>query len=471
MMWSRARSSNAVLVAGLVLLMVPVVTVQAEGQHGGAIPNSGNDMVVVQGEADNPLGLSAGYGSVVVRESLSFANTDPSLTTNYGIAFISPIFEWDDLYPRVTFYKWDYEVANYTVKLFNLTSGMQHNITGVTNDTLVLHPDDLNPDEPGQPDPKTNTTYDWNALVIDSQGVEIMSFYGGYFTTKHNETTVVDLGPLELPPIGPNTFKASDLQLFEMSMNLVFEPHLNLTQGFYRVYIGDTIFHYGVTFTVVVQYHGELVNDRVVIDKLIFLARPIDIDIYDEKGMEVKVFDSMDGKGSQLSPAHVSEGAGDPTSYHTESTYSVVVQEEGTEGPDWGVIYRYTALFGVIALLVIAVLWSGPRRRDKAGDEEGDDDEDEEGEGDLEEEEVPAKPPKRKRASKKERDVEDRREELEKRKASLLGEIHSVDARHEDGALTNREWKATRAALKARAVDVMKELEALEALEEGADDG
>ena len=59
-MWSRARSSKAVLVTGLVLLLVtvPAASVLAEEQHGGAIPNSGNDMVVVQGEGSHGLGVN-----------------------------------------------------------------------------------------------------------------------------------------------------------------------------------------------------------------------------------------------------------------------------------------------------------------------------------------------------------------------------------------------------------------------------
>jgi hypothetical protein len=459
----------------MLLLTVPAVTAGAQEMHTGAIPNSGNDMYLVQGDAENPLGLSADYGSVVVRETLSFANTDPNLTTDYGIVFISPVFEWDDLYPRVTSFTWDYDVANYTLQLINATDLSVVNFTGLTNDSFVIDPSQLNPDGPDQPDPKVNTTYYWNVSVIDTRGQEIMSLLGGIVTTSHNQGTVFDLGTLELPPLGPSHFKASSLQLIDLTMKLVFEPHPTLTTGFYRVYVSDTMFHYGVSFTVVVQYRGEMRNDKVVIDKLIFQTRPIQIDVYLEDGMEVKVFDTMGGTGTQISPDHLSDGPGDPTSYQVTATHSVVVQEEGADGTDWGMVGRYAALIGVMVLLIVVVMWGGPKGRDDDGEDVDGDEGDyaEEGPEGASEgkdggkgEEAPLKPPEGKGRPRKGTNLERRREELEARKASLIGEIKSVDTRHDDGALPDREWRLTRAALMERAVKVVKQLEELEEREE-----
>ena len=143
MMRFDVRSPRTILVPLMVVLLLAGTSLSTIGQgdHGGAIPNTHNDIYIVEGEAENPRELSAGYGEVVVREAISFTNTNPNLTTNYGIAYISPHFEWDNLYPRVTRYVWDYVVANYTMQLMNETSGYVGNYTGITNDTVqrVFH--------------------------------------------------------------------------------------------------------------------------------------------------------------------------------------------------------------------------------------------------------------------------------------------------------------------------------------------
>ena len=468
-MKARGPIARTTLVAVLALLILCTVAADALGQqqHGGAMPNSGNDMLVVEGDAENPSGIEAGYGFVLARETISFEMTDPEQVTDYGIVYIPPNFAMDSAYPRMSYYKWDYDVANYTVQLTNSTSGYVGNFTNVTGDTFTLTPDDLNPDEPGEPDPRVNSTYDWNVLVIDTRGQAIMNFTGGEVTTNATEPTIIDLAPLELPDLGPGTFEATIEDLVLMTYKLYLEPYTTLTDGFYKMRISGMTFEYGMTISIIVQYRGEIEGDKILFDKLLFLQRPVVMDVYITKGKELIVYDGPEGQGPPLSPTHESTGDGDPTTFETITTFSVKIMEEGTDSTDWGLYMRYAALFGVVLLLLFLVLWRGPRGKDEEEDEDLDG-EDEEAEEAKEEVPpvVPEKPPKRKRPP-KEKSVSKRIEELEERKANLVKEIKGLDARHDDGKIYEKDWKATRAALKARAVEGMMELEELKKQEDG----
>ncbi|MCK4970479.1 MAG: hypothetical protein KAS77_08130, partial [Thermoplasmata archaeon] len=355
--------------------------------------------------------------------------------------------------------------------LTNSTSGYVGNFTNVTGDTFTLMPDDLNPDEPGEPDPRVNSTYDWNVLVIDTRGHPIMNFTGGEVTTNATEPTVIDLAPLELPDLGPGTIEASIEDLVLMTYNLYLDPYTNLTDGFYKMRIRGMTFEYGMTISIIAQYRGEIEGDKIEFDKLLFLQRPVVMDIYITKGKELVVYDGAEGLGPPLSPTHESTGAGDPTTFETITTFSVKIMEEGTDSTDWGLYMRYAALFGVVLLLLFLVLWSGPRRKAEEEDLDGEDDEDDEEEEAEEAKEeappvAPEKPPKRKRPP-KERSVSKRIEELEERKANLVKELKGLDARHDDGKISDKDWKATRAALKTRTVEVMMELAELKKQEDG----
>ncbi len=468
-MKARGPIARTTLVAVLALLILCTVAADALGQqqHGGAMPNSGNDMLVVEGDSENPSDIDAGYGFVLVREEISFEMTDPAQVTDYGIVYIPPDFAMDSAYPRMSYYKWDYDVANYTVQLTNSTSGYVGNFTNVTGDTFTLTPDDLNPDEPGEPDPRVNSTYDWNVLVIDTRGQAIMNFTGGEVTTNATEPTIIDLAPLELPDLGPGTFEATIEDLVLMTYKLYLEPYTTLTDGFYKMRISGMTFEYGMTISIIVQYRGEIEGDKILFDKLLFLQRPVVMDVYITKGKELIVYDGPEGQGPPLSPTHESTGDGDPTTFETITTFSVKIMEEGTDSTDWGLYMRYAALFGVVLLLLFLVLWRGPRGKDEEEDEDLDG-EDEEAEEAKEEVPpvVPEKPPKRKRPP-KEKSVSKRIEELEERKANLVKEIKGLDARHDDGSISDKDWKTTRAALKARAVEVMMELEELKKQEDG----
>jgi len=470
-MKARRTMARTTLVTVLALLIICTVAADALGQeqHGGAMPNSGNDMLVIENDAENPSGIEAGYGFVLVRETISFAMTDPTQVTDYGIIYIPPAFTLDTSYPRMSYYRWDYDVSNYTVQPSNSTSGYVGNFTNVTGDTFTLMPDDLNPDEPGEPDPRVNSTYDWNVLVIDTRGRAILNQTGGEVTTNATEPTVIDLAPLDLPEIGPGTFEASLEDLIQMTYNLVLEPYANLNEGFYKMHITGMTFEYGMTMSILVQYRGEIDGDKILFDKLIYLERTIEMDVHITKGKVLIVYDGPEGQGPSLSPTHESTGTGDPTSFQTSSTLSVKIMEEGSEGTDWNLYMRYGALFGVILLLLFLVLWSGPRRKGEEDEYDEEDEEEEEGdegeEGEEEdEEEAPQvaseKPPKRKRPPKK-GSPSKRIEELEERRANLVKELKSLDARHDDGKISDKDWKTTRAALKARTVEVMKELEEL----------
>ena len=58
-------------------------------------------------------------------------------------------------------------------------------------------------------------------------------------------------------------------------------------------------------------------------------------------------------------------------------------------------------------------------------------------------------------------DVDVERQELEAEKARLLQEIHELDLDHATGKLSEEDYRAIEARLKARAVDVMQHLDAL----------
>jgi hypothetical protein len=53
-------------------------------------------------------------------------------------------------------------------------------------------------------------------------------------------------------------------------------------------------------------------------------------------------------------------------------------------------------------------------------------------------------------------------QELETEKGRLLGEIHDLQLDYETGKLSEEDYRALEARLKARAVDVMREIEARE---------
>jgi hypothetical protein len=463
-----ARTTLVVLLALLILFTMAADALGQE-QHGGAMPNSGNDMLVIEGDAENPSDIEAGYGFVLVRETISFEMTDPEQVTDYGIVYIPPAFTMDSAYPRMESYTWDYDVANYTVQLTNFTRGWVGNYTNITGDTFVLMPEDLNPNEPGEPDPRVNSAYYWNVLVIDTRGRAIMNFTGGGVMTNATEPTVIDLAPLDLPDIGPGSFEASIADLITMTYSLQLEPYTSLTEGFYKMRITGMTFEYGMKMSILVQYRGEIDGDKILFDKLLFLERPVDMDVYITKGKELIVYDGPEGNGPPLSPVHESTGAGDPYTYQTHTTLSVKIMEKGTESTDWNLYLRYAALFGVVLLLLFLVLWSGPRRKDEVEeygeeDEEGDDEAEDETDDEVPPV-VPEKPPKKKRPPKKKSDSK-RIEEIEERKANLVKELKGLDARHEDGKISDKDWKATRAALKARTIEVMAELDELKKKED-----
>jgi type II secretory pathway component PulM len=59
-------------------------------------------------------------------------------------------------------------------------------------------------------------------------------------------------------------------------------------------------------------------------------------------------------------------------------------------------------------------------------------------------------------------DVDVERQELEAEKGRLLQEIHELELDHATGKLSEEDYRAIEARLKARAVDVMRRLDALQ---------
>lgn len=453
---------RATVTAMMALLLCTVSGAALAQEHGGALPNTGNAMTIVEGDAGNPLGLKAGYGFVLVREEIFFANTDPNLTTDYGIVYIPPTFAMVSTYPRVTGFTWHYEVANYTVRLYNATRGYVCNFTGITGDTFQLLPGDLDPEGPTASDPMVNATYWWFALVVDTRGAEIINVTGGVVTTNASEPTVFDLGALDLPPLGFNEHVADISELVQLTIRLDLQQHPLLNDGFYKMFITGMPYQFGMSLILEVRYRAERGDPGIDWDKLIFTTRPVDIDVYLTEEMEVRVFEGAEGAGPQLSPETASTGPGSPTVFHVDKSFHVVIEEEGTGEVDWAMYGRYSALAGLILVLLFIILWSGPRK--KEGDEVPEDAEEEDAGEAGEEAEEPDAPSlqRAKGGGKRKGKAVSKREQLEARKEALLGEIKGTDERHEAGKLTDREWKATRAALKDEAVEIMKELDALE---------
>lgn len=432
-------SAMLALVTVLALAVSAAPVAAQEPAHGGSMSNTHNDLYVVQGESQNPDGLDAGYGNVLVRETISFANDDPAKVPGYGIVYITPEASIQPTYPRVTAYTWDYTVANYTLELFNETTGYTGNWTGIVGEGFQLLPgDDLNPDEAGQPHPRVNATYLWAVKVVSTENREIFFHEGGQVTTGVFNATVFDFSGLGLPALGEHDHEADVDELVQLTLRLLLEDHPSLKEGFYRLWVNGMVFEYGMSITVEVRYLLTMEAERAVIDKLVFNPRTIHVDVYHPGGMEALMYMDVGGKGPKVPPNQGSSGAGVPTTFTTSDTFSLVIQEEGVDSTDWGLIGRYALLGVLIAVLLFLVLWSGPRKR---GEEE-------DGEGTDEEEEDP--------------EIAQARKELEQRKAAILQQIKDLDRRHDDGELGEGVWKRRRKSLKARAVEVMRQVEDLE---------
>ena len=258
------RFVGLTIVAALVLVSFASAPSVAQ-QHGGAITNTHNDLFVVEGDADNPYGLATGDDSVVTREVVSFANDDPNKTTNYGVIYITPNSRFEDGPPRVINYTWDFNVANYTMQLSNVTAGFTGNITGVTEVVHTIDPQDLGPDDPEASHPKANATYQLKVLVVDTRGETIMTYDGGEVTTRVDEPTVIDMSGLDLPTVGQNRYVADDNDLAGMTDQLVLEELPDFAEGWYRIRISGMAFEYGVRLTIEARYTVTMEDRRVVI--------------------------------------------------------------------------------------------------------------------------------------------------------------------------------------------------------------
>ena len=165
------RVTTKVAAAVVTALLSMAGTALGQAPHGGAITNTHNDLVVVQGDAENPEDLEARYGSAEIRETISFANEDPNRTTDYGIVYITPHATIDGDTFRVLSFTWEYVVANYTIMLYNLTDDWWGNLTGYTSDVVTIQPEELGPDEPGAFHPRANASYFWWAKVQPSMDI------------------------------------------------------------------------------------------------------------------------------------------------------------------------------------------------------------------------------------------------------------------------------------------------------------
>jgi hypothetical protein len=370
-----------------------------------------------------------------VKELVSFTNDDPLKVPDYGIVYVDPTFEPDPNTPIVIAFTHEYTIANYTLQLVNMTDGWVGNLTGYTTTSATLRPGlDLGPEGPEEPHPKVNATYLWQVHSVSEQNRTILSEFGGEVTTEVFNDTVLDWSDLDVPGIGPHTYEADSSDLAYMTLISVMEPHPSLSAGWYRFRIQDQVFEYGVSLTIELRYTGLMDGGRVVMDKLVFTERTIDLDVYHPGRVEVLMYDDLDGKGSQISPTMVSSGPGEPTEFAYDTTFSLVVQEPDAEGTDWGLYGRYALLAILVGVLLLLVLWSG---RDRGSRDVVDEPEDEDPE------------------------VAEQRAQLESRRATIMAEIKELDRRHEEGEIGEGVWKRKRKSLKNRAVEVMREIDDL----------
>jgi hypothetical protein len=430
----RARTAMAMMATFIMLVMVAIPAAAEEPSHGGSLTNTHNDLYVVQGDAENPSGIDDGYGNMFVKETISFANDDPMKVPDYGIVYVDPTYDADPNTPIVTRYTHVYTIANYTLQLINITDDYVGNFTGFVTTTAALLPGiDLGPEGAEEPHPKVNDTYLWQVWAVTEQNLQLISEFGGEATTEVFNATVFDWSDLPLPEIGPHTYEADQSDLTQLTIRSKLEPHPSLSDGWYRFRITDEVFEYGVTLTIELRYTGEMVDGRVVMDKMVFTPRPIHVDVYHESEIEVLMFSDAQGKGSQIPPTQTSSGPGEATKFTAERTFSLVVQEEGDEGTDWALYGRYALLGILIGVLLLLVLWTGKGK----GSGEPEEDVDEEPE------------------------VAKRRAELEERKAAIVAQIKELDRRHDEGEIGKGVWNRKRRSLKGQAVAVMRELEDL----------
>jgi len=297
----RASIAMALLMATTLLVLAALPATAQEPSHGGSMTNTGNDLYIVQADAGNPLGIDAGYGGLFVKETVSLTNDDPLKVPDYAIVYADPTFEPNPNTPIVVSYRHEYTIANYTLQLINLADAWMGNLTGFTTTSATLRPGfELGPEGPDEPHPKVNITYLWRVWAVSEQNRQILSEVGGELTTEVFNDTVFDWSTLDLPGIGPHTYEADQSDRAAMTLRSVMEPHPSLSAGWYRYSITDLEFEYGVSVTIELRYTGVMQGGRVVMDKLIFTGRPIDVEVYHKGPIEVLMFTDVDGKGSQV---------------------------------------------------------------------------------------------------------------------------------------------------------------------------
>jgi hypothetical protein len=432
----RASTAVAIITAIAMLTLVASPATAQEPSHGGSLTNTHNDLYIVQEDAENPQGIEARYGELFVKETISFANDDPLKVPDYAIVYADPTFWPDPATPIVVKYSHDYTIVNYTLQLANVFDGWVGNFTGYNGTSATLQPGiDLNPEGDEEPHPRVNTSYLWNVWAVTAQNRQLLVEYGGEVVTEIFNDTTFDWSDVITPEMakGPHLFEANASDLARLTISSVMEPHPSLSEGWYRFRITDQVFEYGVNITIELRYTGEMVDRKVVMNKLIFTPRTIHVDIYHKGKMEILMYNGEAGQGDQIPPTKASTGSGDATAFTYESTFSLVVREEGSESTDWSQLGRYALLGVLIVFLLFLVLWSG-RSKETRSDEEDEEDE----------------------------ETAELREDLEARKAEILGQLKELDQRHEDGDIGEGIYNRKRRALKAKAVEVMKELEELD---------
>jgi len=377
--------------SALLLLMLSAAILAATSagaqQHGGTLLNTGNEITIAGAGATNGLGLSPAPGHVVIRDIVHLENpTNRSI--DYGIVYVPTEYLMYMGFPRVLSFARDYTVGNFTVVISNTSLGFSRAITGLTGTDLTLDTTGLD----------TGVLYTWDVAVVEVRGFNVTTVTGGTILLEGlNDTVVLRLTQLGLPPVGPNREVADAADLANLTARVKLEPHELLVEGFYRLRLQNMTFLPGVDLTVELRF-GGLAGEggSMELGELLFTERPVDIEVYMQGELEVLLFSVVGTAEVPVAPAssHLDEASGTlVVRFLTTSTFRLAVQSpEGKNGgTDWGMVARWAVLVVAIGIIVSIILYPG--RKEGAGAAPREEGEEPAGPGpEDDEDEVPGEP-------------------------------------------------------------------------------
>jgi hypothetical protein len=360
--------------SALLLLMLSVVLLAATPagaqQHGGSLLNTGNGITVVGAGATSGLGLSPAPGHVLIRDVV-YLDNPTSGSIDYGIVYVPPEYLMYTGYPKVLSFARDYTVGNFTVVISNTSLWFSRAITGLTRTDLTLDTTGLD----------TGVLYTWDVTVVEVRGFNVTTVTGGTILLEGlNDTVVLRLTQLGLPPVGPNREVADADDLANLTARVKLEPHELLVEGFYRLRLQNMTFLPGVDLTVEMRFGGLAgKGGSMELGELLFTERPVDIEVHMQGEPSVRLFSVVGTAELPVAPAssHLDEASGTlVVKFLTTSSFRLAVQPPAgkDQGTDWGMVARWAVLVVAIGIIVSVILYPGR----KGGGEAAPGEEDEE---------------------------------------------------------------------------------------------